>query len=170
MLKPENKNLLIYISKCITGGGIVFLLSWLFNYPEVSWCIISVILVLTPESKEAIPLAIMRIKANLLGGLTSLIFMMIFPTNQLTILTVIAITILGCNLFNIMTGSRAAIAAVIIIMMHGMETPQQDFWKVTLERIAMVIAGCVIGLVVTLLFHRDILQKEKVDKPQQYEH
>ncbi len=170
MLKPENKNLIIYILKCITGGGIVFLLSWLFKYPEVSWCIISVILVLTPESKEAIPLAIMRIKANLLGGLMSLIFIMIFPTNPLTILTVIAITILGCYFLNIMTGSRAAIAAVIIIMMHGMETHQQDFWSVTLQRIAMVIAGCVIGLVVTLVYHRDILRKEKIEKTEQFEH
>jgi uncharacterized membrane protein YgaE (UPF0421/DUF939 family) len=161
-LKAENKNLLLYILKCVTGSAIVFLLSWLFDYTDISWGVISVILVLTPESKEAIPLALTRIKANLLGGITSLVCMTFFPPNAFTIIAVIVMTIVGCYKLRIMEGSRAAIAAVIIIMMHGIETQQTNFWTITLQRIGFVIGGCVIGLLVTLVYHRDFIRKSKL--------
>ncbi len=162
-MNPENKNLLLYILKCVTGSGIVFFLSWLFNYPDISWCVISVILVLTPESREAIPLAITRIKANLVAGVSSFVFLMFFPANAFSIIAAMIITILGCYKFKVMAGSRAAIAAVIIIMMHGMETNQTDFWNITLQRIGLVIAGCIIGLLVTLVYHRDFIRKNIAD-------
>jgi uncharacterized membrane protein YgaE (UPF0421/DUF939 family) len=158
-MTSENKNLLLYILKCVTGSAIVFLLSWLLDYPDMTWCIISVILVLTPESNEAIPLAVTRIKANMIAGVASFLSLLIFPATPVTIIFVIVITILGCYQFKTMSGSRAAIAAVIIIMMHGMETAAPDFWKVTLQRIGSVIAGCLIGLIVTLIYHRDLFRK-----------
>ena len=137
----------------------IFILSWLFNYPDITWCIISVMLVLTPESKEAIPLAVTRIKSNLIAGITSLVCLLFFPANAITIIIVIVITILACYRLNIMSGSRAAIAAVIIIMLHGMETDEPHFWTVTIQRIGSVIAGCILGLLITILFHRNFLRK-----------
>lgn len=156
---PETKNLLLYIAKCVTGCIVIFLLSWLFNYPDITWIIISVMLVLTPESKEAIPLAITRIKSNLIAGVTSLLCLLFFPATAITIIIVIVITILICYRLNIMTGSRSAIAAVIIIMLHGMQYDQLNFWTVTLQRIGSVVVGCILGLVITLLFHRNFLKK-----------
>ncbi len=158
-MKPENKNILLYILKCVTGCIIVFVLSWLFHYPEITWCIISVMLVITPESEEAIPLAITRIKANFIAGAASLLFLFLFPPSPFTIIIVIIVTILLCYRFKIMTGSRAAIAAVIIIMMHGMEYSQSNFWSVTLERIFSVVIGCLLGLLITILFHKKLLKK-----------
>lgn len=158
-MTPEIKNLLIYISKCVTGCIVIFLLSWFFNYPDITWSIISVMLVLTPESDEAIPLAITRIKSNLIAGAASLLFLLFFPANPITIIVVIIVTILLCYKFKVMTGSRAAIAAVIIIMFHGIEYSQRSFWSVTLERISSVVIGCLIGLLVTILFHKKLLKK-----------
>ena len=119
-------------------------------------------LVLTPESNEAIPLAITRIKANLIGGAASFLFLLFLPPNAFTIILVITISILVCYFFNLMSGSRAAIAAVIIIMFHGIEYSHESFWTVTLSRILSVIVGCVIGLLVTILFHREYLKKKIV--------
>lgn len=147
-------NLLIYISKCILGSAIVFFLSWLLDYPDISWAIISVILVLTPDNNEALQLAITRIKANLIGGLVSMIILYFVVANPFTITIALVITILCCHLLNLMNGSRAALAAVIIIMLHGLEYGQPHFWTTTIERVAAVIAGCIIGLIVTLLFHK----------------
>ena len=158
-MTPEIKNLLIYISKCVTGCIVIFLLSWFFDYPDITWSIISVMLVLTPESDEAIPLAITRIKSNLIAGAASLLFLLFFPANPITIIVVIIVTILLCYKFKVMTGSRAAIAAVIIIMFHGIEYSQRSFWSVTLERISSVVIGCTIGLLVTILFHKKLLKK-----------
>ena len=158
-MTPEIKNLLIYISKCVTGCIVIFLLSWFFDYPDITWSIISVMLVLTPESDEAIPLAITRIKSNLIAGAASLLFLLFFPANPITIIVVIIVTILLCYKFKVMTGSRAAIAAVIIIMFHGIEYSERSFWSVTSERISSVVIGCTIGLLVTILFHKKLLKK-----------
>ena|SRR5436190_5264200 len=158
-MQPETKNILLYILKCITGCIIVFSLSYFFHYPDISWCIISVMLVLTPESKEAIPLAVTRIKANLIAGVLSLLCLLLLSPNAVTIILTIVLTILACYKLNIMSGSRAAIAAVIIIMLHGMANEERFFWTVTLERIGSVIIGCVIGLLITILFHRNFLKK-----------
>ena len=106
-MKPEIRNLLIYVAKCVTGCIVVFSLSLWFHYTEITWAIISVMLVLTPESKEAIPLAVTRIKANLIGGVTSLGALFLFPANAWTISIVIGITILICYYFNLMSGTCA---------------------------------------------------------------
>jgi uncharacterized membrane protein YgaE (UPF0421/DUF939 family) len=151
------KQLLLYIAKCITGISIVFLLSWLFNYHDIGWCIISVILVISPDSKEALPLAITRIKANLLAGVASLLFLLFGPSNILTICLSLAVTIILCHIFKVMAGSRSALAAVIIIMMHNNDNPAPvHFWFTALERILSVISGCLIALTVTFLYHQKL--------------
>jgi uncharacterized membrane protein YgaE (UPF0421/DUF939 family) len=160
-------NLLIYIAKCIAGSAIVFLLSWLLDYSDISWCLISVILVLTPESSEAVPLAVTRIKANFIGGIASVLCMLFLAPSPLTIILAMVLTIFGCYFFNLMTGSRAAIAAVIIIMMHGLEYRMPDFWTGTLKRLLMVIIGCIIGLLVTIIFHRRLTVKNEGAKSQE---
>lgn len=161
------KSIFVYIAKCVTGCGVVFLLSWLFDYPDISWCIISVILVLTPESNEAVTLAVTRIKANIIGGIASVLCLLILPTVPLTIILAIVLTIIGCHFFNLMAGSRAAIAAVIIIMMHGLEFDQPFFWTATIKRLVSVIIGCLIGLIVTLAYHKKLLNNSEPVKSQE---
>ncbi len=156
-INPEIKQLLIYIAKCITGVALVFLLSSLLHYPDYGWCIISVILVLSPDSKEAVPLAVTRIKANLIGGLVSVLLLLFGTAGIFTISAAMAITIVLCYVFKLMAGSRSALAAVIIIMLHTMELgTTHGFWQTTLERIISVIIGCVLGLVVTFIFHQKL--------------
>ena len=153
-MSPERKNLFLYIAKCVSGSLLVFLISWLINYKDFSWCMISVMLVLTPESSEAMSLAITRIKANFIGGLVSILFILLNLPLYLSISLSVVLTILACNHFKLMTGSRAALAAVIIIMMHGEEFSHPNFWSITLQRLGSVIVGCLIGLLVTIIFNQ----------------
>jgi uncharacterized membrane protein YccC len=128
-------------------------LSWLFDYHEISWAIISTMLVISPDSREAPHLALTRIKANIIGGLASLLFLLILPPGLIAICLALSVTILFCYFIKVMPGSKSAVAAVIIIMLHGIDEGQAHFWEITLLRVASVIAGCVIGLLITYLFH-----------------
>ena len=155
-MNVESKNLYLYILKCLTATLIVFMIAKLINYQDFAWCMISATLVITPDSNEAIPLAMTRIKANLIGGAGSVLCILMHLPVPVTITLAILITILACNFLNLMTGSRAAIAAVIIIILHGEEYDHPNFWVITFERLGSVIAGCIIALIVTVVFHRKI--------------
>jgi len=50
-----------------------------------------------------------------------------------------------------MAGSRSALAAAVIIMLHE---PGAHPWDAAVKRAASVIAGCILGLAITLVFHR----------------
>lgn len=57
-MKSDHKQLLHYIAKCITGTALAFVLFSLFHFPELTWFLVSMMLVLSPDRKDAIPLAV----------------------------------------------------------------------------------------------------------------
>jgi len=145
------------MAKCVTGICLVYLLSWLFHYDDIAWCIISVILVLSPDSKEAVPLAMTRIKANLLAGGAAMLLLLFGPANVLTISVAIVLAIWLCHLFNVMAGSKSALAAVFIIMIHTTELGKEyHLWYTSIARILSVIIGCALGLIVTFIYHQKL--------------
>jgi uncharacterized membrane protein YgaE (UPF0421/DUF939 family) len=78
---------------------------------------------------------------------------------MLIVAIALAITIIVCYMFKLMVGVRSALAAVIIVMMH--ETAEYRSWNTALQRILAVVAGCLIGLLITLVFHRKFTKQEK---------
>jgi uncharacterized membrane protein YgaE (UPF0421/DUF939 family) len=134
----------------------------------MAWFLISVMLVLSPDSAEAIKLALTRIYANIAGGSASLFCLLIMPINVFTICVAISITIVLCYWLKIMDGVKSAIAAAIIIMLHDMSYGNIHFWDATLQRILSVLAGCALGLLITLVFHQQLkLKKDEVAKKQE---
>ena len=103
------KTLVLYTAKCVTGGLLVYGLSSLIRYADFSWCLISVVLVLSPDSNEAIALALTRIKANLTGGASSFLCLLLGPANPLTVSLAFVVTIVMCHIFKVMTGVRSAL-------------------------------------------------------------
>lgn len=150
-MHAPNKNLLLYIAKCMIGSSIVFSLAYIFHYQDISWFLISTMLVLSPNRKEAMPLALTRIKANLAGGAASLVILLLGLPGPVGISLALLATIILCHMFRIMDGSRIALAAVVIIM-HG---PEFD-WSIVLDRMISVAGGCVLGLAITYAFHNNI--------------
>jgi uncharacterized membrane protein YgaE (UPF0421/DUF939 family) len=124
-----------------------------------AWCLISILLVLAPDRKDAMTLAKTRIKANLVGATIGLIIFSIHPVNLLMICIGITLTIIACELLKLQTATRSASIAVLIITMHE---PGQHFWNVALERAGGVLAGCVIGMLITLAFHTTIIRSKRV--------
>jgi uncharacterized membrane protein YgaE (UPF0421/DUF939 family) len=144
------KSLLIYIGKCASATLVVFTLSLLLHYKDVAWCLISVILVLSPDGKDALPLAFTRIKANFVGASVGVLCLLISVANMWTLSVALAITLSFCYLLKFDAAVRSALAATIIIMLHE---EGKHLWDTALERVIAVVAGCILGLLITFIFH-----------------
>jgi len=144
------RSLLIYAAKCVTGTLIVFILSSLLHYKDIGWCLISVILVLSPDGKDSISLAFTRIKANIVGASVGVLCLLISPINMWVLSVALTITLALCYLFKLDTGSRSALAATIIIMLHE---EGKHIWDAAFERVIAVLVGCILALLITFIFH-----------------
>jgi len=147
---PNIKRLLIYMAKCVAGTLLVFLLAWLLNYKDYIWCLISVMLVLSPEGSDAVPLAMSRIKANLVGAFAGLLLLIVHPPMIIMVGGAVAVTVVLCTLLQLEASARSALAATIIVTLHE---AGRHIWDTALERIIAVLAGCLLGLLVTFIFH-----------------
>ena len=155
------KNLLLYMTKCVASAALIFYFSDLFHYSDIIWCLISAVLVLSPNDKEALPLALTRIAANFVGSAAILLCLLFGGLPHIvTISLAYCLAISACYLFNLMTASRSALAATTIIMLAPAN--EAHIWDKPLERVVSVAAGCVVGLVVTLIIHRRIPGAGKV--------
>ncbi|GHM99659.1 hypothetical protein WSM22_11490 [Cytophagales bacterium WSM2-2] len=147
----KNKILIVYISKCVSGVLLCSLLSVFLNqWIDYPWSLISVVLVLSPEGKDAMELALNRIKANLVGasvGVLMLVVQMPWPWN---IALGAAIALFICDRLKLNTAARSTLAAVIIILLQPGAT---TLWSSAVNRAGAVITGCALGLVITFIFH-----------------
>jgi uncharacterized membrane protein YgaE (UPF0421/DUF939 family) len=142
--------LIIYIIKCAIGTITIFTVSSLIHYNNIAWSLISVLLVLSPEGKDAIGLAINRIKANVIGAATGLLCLLIYFPNMWMISVAIALTLIVCHFLNLDSAARSALAATVIIMLRQEGT---HLWTTAIERVIAVFVGCILGLIITFVFH-----------------
>ena len=144
------KRLVVYIAKCITAVLIAFLLARLLRYNDYIWGLISMILVLSPDGKDALTLAVGRIKANLIGAGAGLIMLLLHPTTVIIVAGAVAITVVVCYFLKLENPTRTALAASIIVTLHE---SGPHVWDVALERVIAVLGGCILGLAITYVFH-----------------
>lgn len=144
------KSLLVYAAKCVSAVLVVYLMSAALHYHDIAWCLISVILVLSADGKDALPLAMTRIKANLVGAGVGVICLLFISPGMWCLCIALSITLSCCYLLKFDTAIKSALAATIIIIMHE---EGKHLWDTALERVIAVVAGCALGLIVTFLFH-----------------
>ncbi|GEP91204.1 Fusaric acid resistance protein-like [Chitinophaga terrae (ex Kim and Jung 2007)] len=150
MDKQRIKRVLIYAAKCVTGVLAVLGLSFLFNYDNVVWVLISVMLVLSPDGSDAVTLAVTRIKANIIGAISGFLLILIHPNMIVMMSIAVMITVLLCNLLRLEPATRTALAATIIVMTHEAGS---HLWDTAVERVLSVLVGCLLGLLITFIFH-----------------
>jgi uncharacterized membrane protein YccC len=160
-MNDTHKNLLLYITKCVAAVSLIYFLSSLFHYSDIGWCLISAVLVLSPNAKEALPVALTRIAANLVGSASILLCLLGGLPNVVTLSLAYCLAITAYFLFHLMNASRTALAAVTIIMLHPTEA---HLWDNSLERVLSVVTGCIGALIITLAFHRQ-LSEPRTDAP-----
>jgi uncharacterized membrane protein YgaE (UPF0421/DUF939 family) len=155
--------LLLYIVETLLGTGIGYYLYHL--YPVLgNWSLISVVLVLAPDRNDALTLAMSRIKANLVGAAVGLGLFYLHPINFPIICVGLAISIVVCDRLGIQAATRTAMVAILIIVLHE---PGKHLWEIAAERAGGVVLGCLIGVLITYLFH---LLVQAVDDWRQHRH
>lgn len=154
MISKKNFDYLIYILECLTG--VVIGLTIYKFFPVIGgWCLFSIVLVISPDRKDATSVAINRIKANVVGAAIGLILYYFSPINIAMICAGIAVGMICCELFKLQAVTRSTTVAILIITMHE---PGPNFWNVALERAGGVIIGCLIGVALTFIFHLSIMR------------
>ena len=161
MMSESQKEVLRYVVKCWAACTLVLLASWYWHYPDISWCLISIILVLTPDGQEAIPLALTRIKGNLVGAASSVLCLVLLPTPYAAISVALVLALVLCYVSRLMSGSRAALAAVIIILLHSPEEAYPKVWVTVGQRLLAVGVGCALALLVTVVVHRGRVRRRE---------
>ena len=145
----NTKNFTVFLLECLAGTIIGFLIYR--NYPVIgAWSLFSIILVLAPDKKDAVSLALNRVKANLIGALIALMISIFHPISLPILCLGVALSMLLCKWLNLEAVTKSAIVAIMIIAMH---VPGQNFYEIALERAFGVLLGCLIGVMVTWAFH-----------------
>ena len=141
--------LFIYTVKCLIGLSIGYWLYVTFPNHQFFWCMITVLLVLSPDPQDSSRLAFDRMKANTIGCLIGLVLFLVHGSGLLSLCIAAVVTIIVCSLLNLMTVGRTALAAMMIVMVHEKTGAT---WQVALERLGCVITGCLIALGLTIVF------------------
>ena len=147
----NNRQVFIYIIECIIGLCICYTLYKYFPQHQFYWSIISVVLVIAPDSKNSNRLAFDRMKANILGSSIGLLLFLIHLPNLFLICIGVMLTIVIGTFLKLHTAMRSSLAALIIVMIH--EAQQNSTWHIALERMGCVMVGCIIGLLITVVFN-----------------
>ena len=151
-MSTRYKTLIIYAVKCVIGIILCFYVSIFFKeWIDYTWCLISVILVLSPEGKDALELSLTRIKANLVGAATGIFIILFHVPSPWNIVAGAIISLFVCDQLKLNSGARSTLAAVIIILLHPEEGVH--VWDSALSRIIAVVLGCLLGWIITYVFH-----------------
>jgi len=151
ILKARYKSLSVYILKTMAAVLLSYFASMLVHWLDFAWCLISSVLVLSPEGTDAMPLALTRIKANLVGAFSGLLILLVDIPVPYNMGAGAVVSLFLCDLFKLNTGAKSTLAAMIIVLMH----PEgAHVWDASLGRISSVIFGCLLGLIVTFVFHK----------------
>jgi uncharacterized membrane protein YgaE (UPF0421/DUF939 family) len=149
-LNPRFIRLAIYIGKVLSGVLLSFAIAQLFPVFDFGWIIISTFLVLSPEGKDAVDMAIIRIKANFVGAGTGLILLAFHLPLLVCICIGTVVSMILCDLLQLSLGAKSTLAAVVIVVMNN---DQNHFWSSPFHRVSSVIIGCILALIITFLFH-----------------
>lgn len=149
-LDPRFIRLTIYIGKIICGVLLSYAIALSFPIFDFGWIVISTFLVLSPEGKDALEVALIRIKANFVGAGTGLILLAFNLPILMSICIGSAIALIVCDLLKLSLGAKSTLAAVVIVLMNN---SQNSFWSSPFHRVSSVIIGCILALIITYLFH-----------------
>ena len=141
-----------YNLKCIVGVTVGYLLYAAFpdERGQFLWILLSILLSRTHDNN--IKVAHDRMKGNIVGSMVGfVVFFLHDSPNLLKICLGVVLTITLCSFFNLITVCRTALVAFIIVVLNE-ET--QSSWQGALYRVACVVVGCLIGLIINFVFRK----------------
>lgn len=142
---------ILYIFEFLTATLIGYMLYRLFPDYHMIWAMTSIALVLSPKSIKSRALIYDRIKANILGVVIGFIVLVVHHPNIFTFCLGSIALILLSNYLKTLTTIRSSLIALVVVVIPEIHKTVPGL-TVALDRIVCVIAGCIIALVVTILF------------------
>lgn len=142
-----NSPFVAYTIRCVTGFLIGYFLMVQFPQHELFWVLLSIILVMSPDEKDARKLTIERSKSNLIGSISGLLVFFIPIDDVYKITLGILLTLIICRFADLINAARSAIVGLLIVLI---EHKTDTYWAPG-ERFIFVTIGCLIGLSVTLV-------------------
>jgi uncharacterized membrane protein YgaE (UPF0421/DUF939 family) len=140
---------LVYLIKVILGVIICYVLYKEIPQYPFYWALVSVVLATSLD--RSTDQAYDRIKANTLGCIVGAsLYPVELPELLIICIGVVIIVFLAIG-FKITSTLRSALAALIIITLQVEKTKH---WYIALDRVVCVVAGCVVALLLTLLFNK----------------
>lgn len=137
----------LYLLKCLIGVLICYVFYVKIpSYPFV-WAVVSVVIAISPDNSNK--QAYDRMTANLIGCAVGLMLFPIALPVSVELCIGVALTIAVGSALKKEAALRSALAAVIIVLLNERRT---STWYVPLERVVCVVVGCLVALLVTLLF------------------
>lgn len=159
-ITDKHLNTISYMVQALAGTAIGYFVYR--HYPDVGmWGLFSIILVLSPERKDSLYLALARIKANLIGATIGLVLFYFQPITLMSICVGVLAVITTCELLKIHDVSRTSIVALLIITLHS---PGEHFWDIAFQRAGGVVLGCFAGICLTYLAHVVFINLRRVLK------
>ena len=137
-----------YLLKCLTGVSICYGLYVAFPRYPFYWSIISVVLAFSPDNTNR--MAYDRMKANLLGCGVGLGLYFLHLPDLLALVIGITLVISIGMAAKMPSTIRSALAALIIVIINERK---QGEWNVPIQRVICVVVGCLIALLLTLVFN-----------------
>ncbi|MBB2147413.1 FUSC family protein [Pedobacter gandavensis] len=142
-----NSPFVAYAIRCVTGFLIGYFLIEKFPQHELFWVLLSIILVISPDEKDARKLTIERSKSNFIGSISGLLVFFLPMDDVYKIALGILIALIICRFADLINVARSAIVGLLIVLM---EHKTDTYWAPG-ERFIFVTLGCFIGLSVTLI-------------------
>lgn len=138
--------IVIYILRCVLGFSIGYALMQAIPEFDLFWALLSIMLVISPEGKDAPRLTTERVKANLIGALSGFIVVFLPISMYFKIVAGIVLAAVLCKIFKLLNVARTAVVAIIIILIEKGSTD----YLASVERFISVLVGCLIGLLVVV--------------------
>ena len=136
-----------YLIKPALGVAFCYGMRLLIPNRETLWSIVSVVLVLAPDDKDAIKLAFDRMKANWTGALIGWLAALTGWPGLVALPLAVPLAILVCLWLRLGTATRSALAGLVIVYVRD---PGMAAGAAAFDRAFFVMLGCLVGLLITI--------------------
>jgi uncharacterized membrane protein YgaE (UPF0421/DUF939 family) len=119
-----------------------------FNQSGAIWASVSAVIVTQTRLHPSIQASLLRIGANLIGAVMGALAGSLFDDKVVALAVGVFITGLTCHFGKMGDAVRPAFAAVVIVILSN----EPRVWFGSLDRVLGVLVGCLVALIVGVVF------------------
>ena len=157
--RPNGFEALAFSIRSAVAGTLAYELYSLLGVPGVAWATITALIVMQPTLLTSMRASSVRCMANIVGAFAGGICAFVFGHSMGSCMAGIMLTGLLCHYFHLDASVPSAYAACAIVILTVLNEP---VWYGSLERVAAVVIGCAMALLVSYMM--DLLIKRQTNQ------